>query len=201
VGVVLAVERLRYPARARFPWLAPWRAEAVLDTDQRRAREGAALHPEPLFRSACMGLSHAPDTPLVLAVSDRLAARSGLEMRHPFLDVRVVEALLSLPSEQRFSAGLAKAVLRRAMRGTLPELVRKRRDPATFDVYVERCVLDRHRPLLRGLLRGGRLEAEGLIDAAWVAARLDGSSGGGAQALFRMAAMELWLRGGVEGSP
>ena len=153
-----------------------------------------------MIRRLCSALSHSPNTTLVLAVNDRLAARFGVELRHPFFDVRVVELLLSLPSEQRFSLGFAKAVLRRSMRGTLPDLVRERRDAAVFDAYVGAGVLARHRPLLSRLLkeraaRGGQVRRRGLGHAS--ARRGHGRE----QVLLRMAAMELWLRAARSSPP
>lgn len=61
---------------------------------------------------------------------ERVAARCGLETRHPFLDRRVVEFCMRLPDSQKSGGGWTKHVLRRAMAGYLPESVRWRRDKA-----------------------------------------------------------------------
>ena len=58
---------------------------------------------------------------------DRVAAALGIEPRDPFMDVRVIEFCLSLPPEQLQSGGWPKLILRRAMRGILPEDVLWRR--------------------------------------------------------------------------
>jgi asparagine synthase (glutamine-hydrolysing) len=57
----------------------------------------------------------------------RTAAALGLEPRHPFLDRRLVELCVALPGGQKLKNGWPKAVLRRAMSGTLPEAVLQRR--------------------------------------------------------------------------
>ena len=65
-------------------------------------------------------------------LSDRYGSSFGIELRHPFLDRRVIEFAMALPEEQRWRRDETKFVLRRAMRGLLPETVRHRRTKADF---------------------------------------------------------------------
>ena len=58
---------------------------------------------------------------------DRVASAVGVEPRDPFLDLRVVSFCHSLPEAQLLSDGWPKAILRRAMRGRMPDAVRWRR--------------------------------------------------------------------------
>lgn len=53
----------------------------------------------------------------------RIAARQGVEPRHPLLDTRLVQFCLALPWPQKINRGHTKIILRRAMAGTLPEPV------------------------------------------------------------------------------
>ncbi len=55
-----------------------------------------------------------------------------IEFRHPFFDRRVVEFMLSLPPKFKYSEGVAKYLLRKAMNGVLPEKIRSRTDKAEF---------------------------------------------------------------------
>jgi asparagine synthase (glutamine-hydrolysing) len=57
---------------------------------------------------------------------DRVASAVAVEPRDPFLDRRVVAFCVSLPGEQKLDGGWPKIVLRRAMAGRLPDLVRWR---------------------------------------------------------------------------
>lgn len=57
---------------------------------------------------------------------DRVAAAMGIEPRDPFLDIRLLEFCLRLPGDQLLSRGWSKMVLRRAMKGLLPDEVRWR---------------------------------------------------------------------------
>lgn len=54
---------------------------------------------------------------------DRVASVHGIEPRDPFFDTRVLEFCLSLPVEQLHADGWPKVLLRRVMRGALPDSV------------------------------------------------------------------------------
>ena len=69
---------------------------------------------------------------LALEMGERQSAEAGVEDRHPFLDRRVVEFMLSLPDQERRRGPFTKAVLRTAMRDHLPASVAARRDKADF---------------------------------------------------------------------
>jgi asparagine synthase (glutamine-hydrolysing) len=68
----------------------------------------------------------------LLEMDDRSNAWAGIEGRHPFYDQRVLEFSFAIPEEQRARLNLTKFVLRTAMKGLLPELVRERQDKSEF---------------------------------------------------------------------
>lgn len=69
-------------------------------------------------------------------LGDSGVTRHPVEVRYPFLDLRVVEYLLAIPP---FPWAFNKNILRRAMSGYLPEIVRlKRKTPATGDPILKR---------------------------------------------------------------
>jgi len=59
----------------------------------------------------------------LLVKMDRMSMAHGLEARSPFLDTAVVEFGASLPDRLRMRFGKGKILLRRAMRGLLPESI------------------------------------------------------------------------------
>jgi asparagine synthase (glutamine-hydrolysing) len=63
----------------------------------------------------------------VLSSVDRAAMAYGLEVRVPFLDHELVELCARMPPSLKLRGRRTKYVLRRAMRGTLPEAIRTRR--------------------------------------------------------------------------
>jgi asparagine synthase (glutamine-hydrolysing) len=56
----------------------------------------------------------------------------SIESRVPFLDFNLVEKTLSLPSSEIIAGGTTKVILRKAMRGILPDKIRKRKDKLGF---------------------------------------------------------------------
>jgi asparagine synthase (glutamine-hydrolysing) len=67
-----------------------------------------------------------------LETIDRAWARHGVEVRHPFHDLRLIEFLISIPEDQRRRGDETKFVLRRGMRGLVPKAVLSRREKADF---------------------------------------------------------------------
>lgn len=68
----------------------------------------------------------------LLKWEDRNAMWFSLEARVPFLDYRLVEKVLSLQSEDIINNGMTKYILRKAMKGTIPEPIRLRQDKMGF---------------------------------------------------------------------
>lgn len=56
----------------------------------------------------------------------------SIESRVPFLDYRLVEASLNLPSNQIINKGTTKFILRESMRGVLPKRILERKDKKGF---------------------------------------------------------------------
>ncbi len=69
----------------------------------------------------------------LLKWSDLNSMRFSIESRVPFLDYRVVEQTLSLPSENYIKYGLTKYILREAIKGIVPEKIRLRYDKTGFE--------------------------------------------------------------------
>lgn len=69
----------------------------------------------------------------LLKWEDRNSMWFSLEARVPFLDYRLVERTLPLNDELIIKDGMTKYILREAMKGTLPEEIRLRRDKNGFD--------------------------------------------------------------------
>jgi asparagine synthase (glutamine-hydrolysing) len=149
---------------------------------------------DPVSAVYARSISHSLSSSFALAQQDRASQRDGVELRHPFLDVRLLDFLLAIPPEERVAKGLVKPVLRRAMRGVVPTFVLRRRDKANFNDYVQHSLLTAHREPLRALFRGSRLGAARWVDEGAV----DRALGGGISspsALVSVIALELWLRG------
>jgi len=142
-------------------------------------------------------------------VSERGAARLGVEERHPFADRRVVEFCLALPEEQRWHGQTLKVVLREAMRGILPERVRtKQTQPELGFLHMEALeaaggerAFQNLRVAARGWVDADRTRALYRRAAAMFESR-DPRYADLVVPLWTVHGLELWLRaiGGEDGA-
>ena len=72
---------------------------------------------------------------------ERVASCFGVEARHPFTDVRLVEFCLALPWHLKTQHGWTKMILRRAMEPNLPRKVIWRKDKDSLMWQVNRLIL------------------------------------------------------------
>ncbi|MDB4986687.1 MAG: asparagine synthetase [Myxococcaceae bacterium] len=81
--------------------------------------------------------------PMMLDRKDRASMHSGLEVRVPFCDHRIVEYLWNVPWDMKNAGGIEKGLLRHAMQGMLPDDVLWRKKspyPTTHDPAYLRAV-------------------------------------------------------------
>jgi asparagine synthase (glutamine-hydrolysing) len=106
--------------------------------------------------------------PALLQMEDRMSMSVSVESRTPLLDYKVVEFMARVPPHQKVPGMQPKGLLRAAANGTIPEIIRKRRDkrpfPVPFELWaggvlndVSREVLLSPQSLDRGILDADRL--------------------------------------------
>ena len=100
---------------------------------------------------------------IALDMIERFGGHFGTESRYPFFDQRLVQFLLAVPEEQRWSDKWPKAVLRRAMDGILPELIRMRKDKAEFSSTTDLELKNRQTHKVKSLIQESILAAQGVI--------------------------------------
>lgn len=196
-------ERARAAARAllgRRPWVPSWMTPAAALAARRAGPildpALAEAFPRLPARRLVTQLAWDADYAYSLVLADGIAAACGAELRHPFFDRRVIELLLSFPAEERADSPPPKALLRRAMRGALPEAVRSRTSAAEFSPLVMAALVHPHGERLAELVRRGRLAQVGLVDPEAAAATVERARRGDVEVLrevVSMAALELWL--------
>ncbi|MFE7444722.1 lasso peptide isopeptide bond-forming cyclase [Streptomyces chartreusis] len=162
---------------------------ALLDT----APTATPLHPD---RGMHADLEQIRSTTRIIRQWDRMAARAGLPMAHPFLDDRVIEACLAVRPAERVTPWEYKPVLTAAMRGLVPEACLRRTTKATAAMDAADGLRD-HRADLLALWADSRLARLGLVDGAELRrlARRPTSPGLSDAILYSTIAAEVWLRG------
>lgn len=130
------------------------------------------------------------------------AEAKGVEMRHPLHDLRLANFFMGVPGRMLRRNGERKYILREAMRGTLPEKVRRRQDKAVFITSLVDAIEDRFHecppqnllPVRMGWVDGDRVEAMFAPARAW---RQAGSQGPLLRTqlgpVWFIVAMDLWL--------
>lgn len=106
---------------------------------------------------------------------DRMSMESGLEVRVPFCDHKLVEYVWNIPWEMKNKDNVSKNVLREAAKGILPEDVRLRRKspyPKTHNPHYEAAVKE----LLDGIISDPNAPILTLCDKEKLTALLNGSS-------------------------
>ncbi len=176
----------------RPPWYDIWNA---LDTNDRTpllAVEGHA--PRPIHRAPAnfrqlvredVAELHPLDAALSLEietrlpcwtvlVDDRASMANSIETRVPFLDHEFVEWVTQLPPECKLRGIEEKSILREAMRGVLPDTIRRRKK-RPFYSPIRQWFFSAKRPdFVDELLGSKRLQQSGLFDPA-VVRRMEGN--------------------------
>lgn len=121
--------------RARTQFLAPWLAEKLNPEEYLNQRYKQALaevpetneeQKEESIKRRIFYLNITRFMPTLLDRKDRMSMAWGLEVRVPFSDHNLVEYVWNIPWNIKNCDGMAKGILRRALKGLLPEDVLKR---------------------------------------------------------------------------
>lgn len=111
--------------------------------------------------------------PCCLRAEDRGAAAFGLDVVLPFLDYRLVEFAFRLPGTLKFRGGVAKHLLREAMKGTLPEPTRTRIKKTGWNAPAHVWFSGRGREALLDLVHSRAFQQRGIYDVPEVLRLLD----------------------------
>jgi asparagine synthase (glutamine-hydrolysing) len=128
----------------------------------------------------------------------RNGALSGIEPRHPLLDVDLIEGVLSFPPELAFERRYNRPVLREALVGLVPDEARLRPYKSNFDPVIV-AGLDADLPLFQALLSPGA-HVDAYIDRRALTTHLAlgpqplGARRAWAMSLWYLATLECWLR-------
>jgi len=131
-----------------------------------------------------------------LNYTDKMAMASGVEVRVPFLDPDLVAFSERLADARKIRGPAGKRVLRRALRGVLPDEILAR-PKAGFGLPLRHLLHGVYGERLRELARSGRLDATGLFSGEGAVALLDADARGEIDAAYPLLAilcLESWVR-------
>ena len=135
--------------------------------------------------------------PALLHYEDRNAMAFSIESRVPYLDVRFVEYVASLPLDQKIRNGVTKIALRKAVKGIIPELIRCRMDKMGFVTPEEIWMKETLRPFVLAVISADSFRARPYWNADAVMKDYQAFLGGESAytpEIWRIVCTELWLR-------
>lgn len=175
-----------------FPWLGAALAKLP------REREP---HPAPDFRDEfhreMAATLQSRYTTLLLHYEDRNSGATGIEARFPFLDLDMVRFCFGLPREELMAKGHAKIVLKRGMKGILPDAVWQRKAKSGIPRLITRWLTRDYRPRVMTLLKSSRLVADGWLNGPELLRLYERFAGGEhnlRRKMWRALALEGWYR-------
>jgi len=134
--------------------------------------------------------------PLYLRIEDRNSMANSVEARLPFLDYRLVDAVMGIAARVKIDGVMMKDVLRKAMAGVIPDVVNERTDKMGFptpdafwvaqwgskieEVFTSTSFRERGLFQVDNLRRALKLHVQGKADYQWD--------------IFKALQIELWLR-------
>lgn len=200
------------PIKALLRWTLPAGTEPRLVDPRATAQSADAVtlaheHLPPACRAHARILLN-PGTALAFEYLDRAASHAGLQHRFPFYDRHVVAITLGQPSRAKHAPGQPRALLRRAMRGILPEPVRTRADKTDFTPGILSGFGDAQRARLETLATAPPEPLAQYLDRARLRDILPGAGHdelrfGAISPLMRLLLLDAWLleRHGADASP
>jgi asparagine synthase (glutamine-hydrolysing) len=139
----------------------------------------------------------------LLMKQDQMSMAASIESRVPFLDHKLVEFTARLPERLKLRGWTTKYVLRRAMKGVLPEAILTR-PKMGFPVPLGAWLRGRHRNILDEYVTSERARVRGIFDADFVT-RVVGEHVSGerdhSERLWTLVNFEVWLRRFFDGEP
>jgi len=127
----------------------------------------------------------------LLKYADRNSMAFSIESRYPFLDYRLVEFALSVPSKYKIREGWTKNIIREGLKGIIPEEVRKRKKKLGFDAP-QAELLQGGLPQLSRKIRKATL-LEKYFNMRWLLNRLKGN-GLNDLIIWKALCLDLWFR-------
>lgn len=105
-------------------------------TDRYRGLRGNPLFTQMNLNAICYCL----DRPFTYG--KHICEKFGISFRHPFMDLRLINFALQIPPDFKLQSKGSKYILRRAMKGILPDIVRLRTDGGIFSHFRRRGLVN-----------------------------------------------------------
>lgn len=120
LATATGLHRPSTPSPRHYHWMNPVAAATATAIDEQKSAPAQALRPAQYTQLLASNPANG------MAREDYYASRSGIELRDPYLDLRLVEFMLSLPDHQLYGPDGFKQIARHASKRLLPDEIRLR---------------------------------------------------------------------------
>ena len=138
---------------------------------------------------------------LLLMRVDKMTMATSVEARVPYLDHKLVEFAVAIPSHLKYHHGETKYILKRALKGVIPDRVLDRQKQG-FGVPINEWMLDRLGGFVENALFGSALRRRELFDYSFVKRLLNEHRSGRtnyAFFLWSLLNLSLWYDQWIDG--
>jgi asparagine synthase (glutamine-hydrolysing) len=139
---------------------------------------------------------------LLLMRVDKITMANSIEARVPFLDHRLVEFAMTIPRQMKYRDGETKRVLKRALRGVIPEQVLERPKKG-FGVPISNWMFDRLGSFVEDRLLGSSIRRREFFDYGFIKQLLSDHRTGKANYsffLWSLLNLSMWYDQWIEGN-
>jgi asparagine synthase (glutamine-hydrolysing) len=192
-GTVLHQFRLS-EARRYLPWLNSEPYGGALSRDSGYVQA-------PIWHSGDLRERQSEDldrysVPALTHYEDRNSMAHSLEVRHPFLDHRLVNYALALPVDYKIRKGWTKYILRKSF-PDLPPPIAWRKDKQGFTTAEAKWIREDLQPVVRRMFKNSQLQQLGILDERKFLNYYEGFLRGNSAFFLdicRMLIAEIWAR-------
>lgn len=130
--------------------------------------------------------------PALLQIEDRVSMCVSLESRVPLLDTRIINLITSIPPSMKFQGGKTKNILKKAIRGIVPNSIIDRKDKMGFPVPLKEWM---DGGIVRDFISDTLLSSKSINRGIYTSAALNQmikDQGVGGRQLWGALSLELW---------
>ena len=103
--------------------------------------------------------------------------RNGLEIRYPFMDIRLINFCLCIPESQKLQNGISRFILREAMKGIIPDSIYYRMHKSILSPYYDYSMEERFTEMQTDIIESKNEYFNALVDKEYIKSiKLDSSS-------------------------
>lgn len=104
----------------------------------------------------------------VFEIQDIDYSRNGLEIRYPFMDIRLISFCLRIPESQKLQNGISRFVLRQAMKEIIPNSIYHRMNKSILSPYYDYSIEERFNEMKSDIIRSKNEHINALVDKEYI---------------------------------